>query len=124
VNNHSALIIEDDEFLSEIFSKALQSAEFETEVIRDGQFAMTRLGETTPDVVVLDLHLPHVSGRDILRHIRSTPHLTATRVMVATADPLMAEFLRDEANLVLIKPISFTQMRELAMRLHPTYSCA
>jgi DNA-binding response OmpR family regulator len=117
VNNHSALIIEDDEFLSEIFSKALQSAEFDTEIIRDGHLALTRLGETTPDVVVLDLHLPHVSGKNILRHIRSTPHLTNTRVMLATADPLTAEFLRDEANLVLIKPISFTQMRELALRL-------
>jgi two-component system cell cycle response regulator DivK len=113
------LIIEDDEFLSEIFSRALQSAEFNTEVIRDGQLALTRLGETTPDVVVLDLHLPHVSGKEILRHIRSMPHLIDTRVMVATADPLTADFLRDDANLVLIKPISFTQMRELALRLHP-----
>jgi hypothetical protein len=39
--------------------------------------------------------------------------------MVATADPLMADFLRDDANLVLIKPISFSQLRELAMRLRP-----
>ena len=70
-------------------------------------------------MVVLDLHLPHVSGKDILRHIRSTPHLTDTRVMVATADPHTADFLRNDANLVLIKPISFTQMRELAIRLRP-----
>jgi len=62
---------------------------------------------------------PHVSGKDILRHIRSAPYLTNTRVMVATADLLMADFLRDDANLVLIKPISFAQLRELAMRLRP-----
>jgi DNA-binding response OmpR family regulator len=119
LNNHTALIVEDDEFLSEIFSKALQSAEFDTEIVRDGQVALTRLDETRPDVVVLDLHLPHVSGKDILRYIRSAPHLLKTRVMVATADPLTADYLRDDANLVLIKPISFRQMRDLALRLRP-----
>jgi DNA-binding response OmpR family regulator len=122
LNNHTALIIEDDEYLSEIFSKALQSAKFDTEIIHDGQLALTRLHETTPNVVVLDLHLPQVSGKEILHHIRSTPHLANTRVMVATADPLTAEFLRDDANLVLIKPISFIQMRELALRLRPAPS--
>ena len=124
MNNHTALIIEDDEYLSEIFSKALQSAKFDTEIIRDGQLALTRLHETTPNVVVLDLHLPQVSGKEILHHIRSTPHLADTRVMVATADPLTAEFLRHDANLVLIKPISFIQMRELALRLRPAPSVA
>lgn len=113
------MIIEDDEFLSEIFCKALESAQFDTEIVRDGQTALNRLNQSQPAVVVLDLHLPHVSGKEILRHIRSTPHLADTRVMVATADPLTAEWLRQDATLVLIKPISFVQMRELAMRLRP-----
>lgn len=119
MNNHTALIIEDDEFLSEIFSKALEAANFEIEIIRDGQAALNRLTDVTPDVVVLDLHLPHVSGQEILHHIRLTPHLANTRVMIATADPLTAELLRKNATLVLLKPISFSQMRDLAARLRP-----
>jgi two-component system phosphate regulon response regulator PhoB len=108
------LIIEDDQDLSVIFSEALQAAGFETEIIRAGDLALERLATTTPSVVVLDLHLPRVAGTDILRHIRADTRLADTRVIVATAHPHMAESLRDEADLVLLKPISFSQLRDLA----------
>lgn len=108
------LVVEDDQDLSVIFSEALQAAGFETEIIRSGDVAMKRLEETTPNVVVLDLHLPRVAGTDILRYIRTDPRLENTRVIVATAHPHMAESLRDEADLVLLKPISFSQLRDLA----------
>ncbi len=119
MNNHLALIVEDDQDLSTIFSQALQAAEFETEIVEDGQLALTRLSETTPAIVVLDLHLPHVSGKDILHQIRTDTRLAQTRIMLATADPVTAEELREEADLVLIKPISFSQLRDLATRLRP-----
>lgn len=119
MGNPLALIIEDDQDLSTIFARALQSAEFETEIVENGQTASKRLNEAAPSVVVLDLHLPQVSGRDILDQIRTDPRLTETRVMLATADAAMAETLRSEADLVLIKPISFSQLRDLAKRLRP-----
>ena len=114
-----ALIIEDDANLSEIFALALQKAEFETEVIGDGNTALTRLAKAVPAVVVLDLHLPHVSGDQILRQIRTDERLINTQVMLATADAQMAERLREDSDLVLLKPISFNQLRELAARLRP-----
>lgn len=114
-----ALIIEDDASLSVIFAQALQQAGFDTEVIEDGNAALTRLAKTVPVVVVLDLHLPHVSGDKILRQIRADERLAQTRVMLATADAQMAERLRGDSDLVLLKPISFTQLRELATRLRP-----
>jgi len=114
-----ALIIEDEQKLANIFAEALRMAEFETEIVRDGDTALTRLAETNPSLVVLDLHLPHVSGREILQQIRTDERLAQTRVMLATADPLMADTLRDDADLVLIKPISFGQLRDLATRLRP-----
>ena len=119
MSNPLALIIEDDPDLNNIFGQALQVAGFDTEIIADGQTATKRLGETIPAVVVLDLHLPHVSGRDILEQIRGDSRLDHTKVILATADPLMAESLQDEADLVLLKPISFGQLRDLAKRFHP-----
>ena len=115
-----ALIIEDDYDLATIFAEALQAAGFDAEIIRAGDTALERLDATTPSVVVLDLHLPHVSGVDILQRIRADARLAGTRVMVATADPRMAEILEDEADLVLLKPISFSQLRDLAMRVSQT----
>jgi two-component system cell cycle response regulator DivK len=114
-----ALIIEDDEDLSEIFGQALSAANYEIEIIRDGAIAQERLKEVLPVVVVLDMHLPHVSGNTLLKQIRADERLKKTRVVVATADAQMGESLRGEADLVLIKPITFTQLRDLTSRLHP-----
>lgn len=113
-----ALIIEDDEDLSEIFGQALSAADYEIEIIRDGAIAQDRLKEVFPAVVVLDMHLPHISGNFLLKQIRADERLAKTRVVVATADAQMGENLRGEADLVLIKPISFTQLRDLTFRLH------
>lgn len=112
-----ALIIEDDYDASLIFAEALQAAGFETEIIRSGDTALARLAATTPDAVVLDLHMPHVSGVDIMEQIRADERLAETQVIVATADPRLADILQDDADLVLIKPISFSQLRDLAARL-------
>ena len=114
-----ALIIEDDLDQSTIFAGALKAAGFETEIIRDGQVGLERLRATQPRVVVLDLHLPYVSGSEILDAIRRDERLADTRVILATADPRMADMLDDKADLVLIKPISFNQLRDLASRLKP-----
>jgi two-component system response regulator len=112
-----ALIIEDDPQLSQIFAIAL-AAHFQTEVIQDGLTALNRLAEVTPDVLVLDLHLPEVSGNKILDFICNEPRLGEARIILATADARQAEQLEEKADIVLLKPISPVQLRELAMRLH------
>jgi CheY-like chemotaxis protein len=117
MSGRSALIIEDDSDLAIIFSQALQAAGFATGIIQDGDQALARLAITTPDVVVLDLHMPRVSGAEILRRIRADARLAGTRVIIATADIRATDMLQDQADLVLIKPVSFAQLRDLAGRL-------
>lgn len=117
-NKPLVIIIEDDEDLCVIFAQALQSAGFDTETIRDGRTAMQRMAEEPiPHVIMLDLHLPHVDGMQILKQIRSKT--SNARVVITTADTVSAELLRDAVDFVLVKPISFTQLRDLAARLHP-----
>ncbi len=111
-----AMIIEDDEDLSIIFTEALRLAGFETKTIRDGQVAMDELNVCQPLVVVLDLHLPHVSGLDILTKIRADERLKSAKVIITTADPRMSD-QTEGADFVLIKPISFAQLRDLSARL-------
>lgn len=117
MSGRSALIIEDDGDLAAVFAQALQAAGFATGIIRDGDQALAWLAVATPDVVVLDLQLPHVSGVDILRRIRADVRLAQTRIIVATGDPHLADILQDQPDLVLIKPISFSQLRDLAGRM-------
>ena len=112
-----ALVIEDDRDEAIIFARALQTAGFETEVVRSGDTALARLAALVPDVVLLDLNLPRVTGADVLHQIRADSRLAKTRVIIVTGDPQGAELVRSEADLVLIKPISFTQLCDMAMRL-------
>lgn len=111
-----ALIIEDDPAQQTIFSRAIEMANFNVEVIGHGSKALERLEEVIPDLVILDLHLPVVSGDEILAAIRADERLATVPVILATADPLLAESLSDTSDLILLKPISFTQLRDLASR--------
>jgi len=111
-----AFIIEDNEDLSTIFAQALQAAGFAPEIITDGAVASARLAGATPHIVVLDLHLPQVEGTELLKQIRADPRLAKTRVVVVSADARLAEMVRDDANIVLIKPISFNLLRDLTAR--------
>jgi len=120
MNNPLALIIEDEVDVATLVSHALKSLGFETEVFQAGDKALTRLAVIVPDVVLLDLNLPHgVSGADILRQIRADARLMATHVILLTGQPHIAEPLRDEADLVLLKPFSIDQLTDLVTRLRP-----
>lgn len=112
-----ALIIEDDDKLSIIYTEALRQAGFDTRVIHDGAEALIKIQTCQPAVIILDLHLPHVSGDKILGVIRQTESLAQTRVIITTADAALAETLRPQSDLVLIKPISILQLRDLAKQL-------
>lgn len=114
--HRSALIIEDNRDLAVVFAQALQAAGYATGIIEDGNQALARLAVATPDIVVLDLHIPQVPGAEILRQIRADARLSTTRVIVATADSRVPDALREQADLVLIKPVSFNQLRDLAAR--------
>lgn len=65
------------------------------------------------------MHIPQVSGDRLLQQIRADKRLMKTRVVVTTADAIMAENARGIADLVLIKPITFSQLRDLSARLRP-----
>ena len=111
-----ALIIEDDADQNLIFTTALDKAGYETESITDGLTAQQRLNEVVPQTIVLDLHIPQVEGMALLRQIRNDQRLTKVNVILATADAALANSLHAEADLVLLKPISFSQLSVLASR--------
>ena len=117
MNNKSlAFVIEDDEAHANLFFEALERAGFEVEIIHDGKKALSRLADATPTVVVLDINLPYVSGVDILHYIRRDERLAKTHVIIASANSQIAATLHNEADLVLTKPISYLQLRDLAIR--------
>ena len=116
-----ALIIEDDIVVVEIFDQALRGANLTTELICDGTTTQKRLKELVPHIVVLDIHLPGIPGQYLLSQIRADKRLEETIVLVATADAQMADALSETSDFVLAKPVSFSQPRDLTLRLHDYY---
>jgi CheY-like chemotaxis protein len=116
-----ALIIEDDEDLANIFAEALRGVGFEVEHVADGRIAKDRLKKgSAPYLVLLDMHLPHISGADLLTNtIRKDERFANTIVIITTADARMGEAYTEQADFVMIKPISFVQLRDLTSRLRP-----
>ena len=112
------LIVEDDPTQNQIFSITLKN-DFEVETFTDGDSATARLEQVVPALLVLDLHLPGAPGSDILAKIRGDERFSETRVILATADEQQAAMLNEKADIVLLKPISPGQLKDLALRLCP-----
>jgi two-component system response regulator AdeR len=115
----TALIIEDDPDMANLFAVVLRTAGIEPEIVHAGDTALARLAELIPDLVLLDLHIPRTPGVDVMREIRADARLSGTCIIVITADPRAAEDIQDDVDLVLIKPISFEQLHDLVTRLVP-----
>ena len=113
------LIIEDDPKLAVIYQTALQQVGFDTDLDADGNQYIAKLSTVNPALIILDLHMPFVSGVDILRQIRSDKRLTNIPVIVTTADLYLAKTIQGQAEEILIKPVSIARLRETVLRLHP-----
>lgn len=122
MNQPLALIVDDHGDSAVIFSEAMRMAGFAVEVVYTGDEALARLANTAPDVVILDLCLPRVAGTEILRRIRGDERLTNAYVIVISADPILASTTLDRADQVLVKPIGFSWLRDLAVKLSNKFS--
>jgi PleD family two-component response regulator len=118
MNTLQSLIIEDDKDTAGLFKTVLELVGFECEVILTAKGALDRLAVSAPDVILLDIRLGvEISGEDILYQIRSNPRFDKTRVVVITAYPRLAEPITNLADLILVKPIEISQLKNLMQRL-------
>ena len=116
-----AFVIEDDEDLAHIFAEALRGVGFAVEILPDGQVAQERLKKVpVPYLILLDMHIPHISGADLLTNIiKKDEQLAKAVVIITTADARMGDAYSELADFVMVKPISFIQLRDLTSRLKP-----
>ena len=81
----SILIIEDEPGLAEVISLNLQASGFDTAIATDGLEALYALDREIPDLILLDLHLPKVSGFRLIHLLRSREATASVPVIVITA---------------------------------------
>lgn len=109
-----ALIADDDPVFREVLRVFLERQGLEVVECVDGSGVLGRMfaGEL-PQLVFLDLMMPHISGLDVCREIRGRPHLPYTYVIMITgqADRESVVFsLRNGVNDYVVKPIDFAEL--------------
>jgi DNA-binding response OmpR family regulator len=100
------LIIEDDQVVGNIYRHKFRSEGFEVELAVDGEAGWNAVQTMRPDVVILDLMLPKLSGVEVLKRIRATPEWRALPVIVlsnAYLSTLVQDAWRAGADNCLIK---------------------
>jgi len=121
---HAILLVEDNPADVKITERALRESGFPVEllVVRDGQEAVDYLlrkgvhahssSWRNPDLILLDLNLPRLTGREVLERIRATPGLKTVPVLVLTTSCRqedVQEMYAAGANTYIEKPRNFAR---------------
>jgi len=111
------LIVEDEADLANLVELNLEQAGLEAEIALTGEAALAMVRERVPDLVLLDLMLPDISGKEVCRRFRSDPRMKRVPIVMLTAKGEEADRVEGfevGADDYVTKPFS---PRELVLRV-------
>lgn len=113
-----ALVIDDDKSLAQGFAIALQHCGFTVQHISDATEALATIERLRPDVVTLDIHMPNVSGVEILEAIRKSPDFAHISVIITTGSARITHdpIVNNMADAILLKPVDLAKFTSYARR--------
>ena len=79
------LVVEDNELNLKLFCDLLRAHEFLCEPVRDGREAVARARDFAPDLVIMDIQMPHVTGYELILEMKIDEALKAIPIMAVTA---------------------------------------
>ena len=79
------LVVEDNELNLKLFCDLLRAHGYEAEPVRDGREAMATAREFVPDLIVMDIQMPHISGLELIELLKADEALKAIPIMAVTA---------------------------------------
>jgi DNA-binding response OmpR family regulator len=90
------LLVEDDDGLANVYKTRLETEGFTVRRVQNGEDALAAAIEFRPDLIVLDVMMPKVSGFDVLDILRNTPETANVKVVMLTA--LSQDSDKEKAN--------------------------
>lgn len=123
----TVLIIEDEADAADLFAEMMRVGGFRVLKTSASAPAITLMTEEKPDIVLLDIMMPDVSGLDILRQMRADPELTNIPVVVVSAKSMPADIkngMEAGASTYLTKPVGFLELKEAVERALGSQSAA
>jgi len=114
------LIAEDDPASRELLREILETQGYQVIEVEDGQTALRRIEEESPDLVLLDIQMPKLDGLAVVRRLRQNPRLTSLPVIAVTSYAMRRD--REKAldagcDTYLTKPIDVVAMRKAVEQL-------
>ena len=109
------LIVEDNALNIKLFCDLLAAHGHEPEAVTDSRFALDAARQFSPDLVITDIQLPHVSGLELIRMLRKDEELCAVPIMAVTAYSTSEDEERIRAagaQAYVSKPISVVRFAE------------
>jgi two-component system cell cycle response regulator DivK len=117
------LVVEDNELNLKLFCDLLRAHEFVAEPVRDGREAVERARDFDPDLIIMDIQMPHVSGFELIENLKADPTLRSIPVMAVTAYAGREDEERIRAagaDAYVSKPISLARFIAEVTALLPT----
>jgi CheY-like chemotaxis protein len=101
------LLVDDETDLLDLFEMVLVRLGSTLYKANSGRRALEILENVRPDIIVLDLAMPEISGLDVLRAVRRRPELNTVKIVILTAVPVLLQKEDVEAvEIVLTKPVT------------------
>jgi CheY-like chemotaxis protein len=123
----TVLIIEDEADAADLFAEMMRVSGFRVLKTSASAPAITLMTEEKPDIVLLDIMMPDISGLDILRQMRADPELANIPVVVVSAKSMPADIkngMEAGASTYLTKPVGFLELKEAVERALGSQSAA
>jgi CheY-like chemotaxis protein len=108
------LIVDDESNIRFLFRGILEFAGYEVVDAPHGAAALERAKQSRPDLVVTDLMMPVMTGRELIKHLRADPETAEIPIIVISANPAAVALTVDA---VLTKPISPHELVEAVRSL-------
>jgi CheY-like chemotaxis protein len=118
VTNPRALIVDDSDVLRRLIEMCLRPAGFETLSAASGAEALEVAESVEPDLIILDIGLPDMTGWDVLARLRATAAGRGARIMILSGyEEVHTEASSKGADAALVKPFRNDELRRLAVEL-------
>lgn len=110
----TVMIIEDEADAAELFSEMMRINGFRVIKMFSSAPAIPIINQEKPDVILLDVMMPDISGLEVLRYIRREPELSAIPVIILSAKSMPGDIktgIEAGASLYLTKPVGFQDLK-------------
>lgn len=111
----TVMIIEDEPEAAELFGEMMRLGGFRVVKMYASAPAIPMISQEKPDVIILDIMMPDISGLEVLRYMQHEPELSNIPVIVVSAKSMPGDIktgIEAGASLYLTKPVSFLDLKQ------------